>query len=107
MKLLFRKSYGRSVFAALPALLTMLFAVACQDDESQKWVDLRYKAEDAYILEATAPSPIRLQVKSTDPWRVYGLHDDWCTITPAEGTSGEIFDVEVRYSDNSTTGSIR
>lgn len=101
MKLLFRKSYGRSVFAALPALLTMLFAVACQDDESQKWVDLRYKAEDAYILEATAPSPIRLQVKSTDPWRVYGLHDDWCTITPAEGTSGEIFDVEVRYSDNS------
>ena len=101
MKLLFRKSYGRSVYAALPALLTMLFAVACQDDEPQKWVDLRYKAEDAYILEATAPSPIRLQVKSTDPWRVYGLHDDWCTITPAEGTSGEIFDVEVCYSDNS------
>ena len=100
MKLLFRKSYGRSVYAALPALLTMLFAVACQDDEPQKWVDLRYKAEDAYILEATAPSPIRLQVKSTDPWRVYGLHDDWCTITPAEGTSGEIFDVEVCYSDN-------
>ena len=59
MKLLFRKSYGRSVYAALPALLTMLFAMACQDDEPQKWVDLRYKAEDAYILEATAPSPIR------------------------------------------------
>lgn len=68
MKLLFRKSYGRSVFAALPALLTMLFAVACQDDESQKWVDLRYKAEDAYILEGdrTQSDPIAGEI---DPIR--------------------------------------
>lgn len=100
MKTLFRKPYDRSVFVTFPTLLTMLFAVACQDDESQKWVDLRYKAEDVYRLEATNPVPIRLQVKSTDPWSVYSQHDDWCTVTPSEGPSGETVDVEIRYADN-------
>lgn len=88
---------------ALMGLLVVvgsLFLHACQDDEQMKWVDLRYKAQDAYTLEALNPAPFMIQVMSTDPWEVYSKHSDWCTIAPAKGEAGEIFDVEIAYTDN-------
>lgn len=100
MKIPLLKSYGWGLLAMLPALMAAFLLVSCKDEEPMKWVDLRYKAEDAYTLEATSPAPIRMQVKSTDPWRVYGRHNDWCTITPSEGLADEISDVEVQYNDN-------
>ena len=100
MKIPFIKTCGRGVIAALPALTSVFVLVSCRNEESMKWVDLRYKAEDAYTLEASSPAPVMLQVKSTDPWRVYGQHGDWCTITPSEGPADEIFDIEVQYNDN-------
>ena len=65
-----------------------------------KWVDLRYLAEDGYTLTAASPEPIHLQVKSTDPWKVYGTKSSWCSITPSEGGASELFDVTVQYTEN-------
>ena len=78
------------------------FLTSCSDDdEAQKWVDLRYSAQDEYTLVAINPEPVVIQVKSTDPWKVYNLHDGWCTIDPATGDDVEkIYDVTVQYADN-------
>ena len=80
-------------------LLTGLF-ISCKKDEQLKWVDLRYLAEDAYDLPSASPDPIRLQVKSTEPWVIYGKDSRWCSITPSEGPAGELFNVEVLYTEN-------
>lgn len=100
MKSEYRISDIGRIPAHAAALLALLLSSSCREEEPTKWVDLRYKAEDAYTLEAINPEPIRLEVKSTDPWQVYGQHDEWCEISPSEGPAGEIFDVEVRYADN-------
>lgn len=74
--------------------------VSCRKAEPTKWVDLRYLAEDSYTLTAASPEPIRLQVKSTDQWKVYGTTPQWCSITPSEGGASELFDVTVQYTEN-------
>lgn len=80
-------------------LLAGAFA-SCKKTGPMKWVDLRYLAEDSYTLTATSPEPIRLKVKSTDPWKVYGTESSWCSITPSEGGASELFDVTVQYTEN-------
>lgn len=80
-------------------LLAGAFA-SCKKAGPMKWVDLRYIAEDSYTLTATSPEPIRLKVKSTDPWKVYGTESSWCSITPSEGGASELFDVTVQYTEN-------
>lgn len=80
-------------------LLAGAFA-SCKKAGPMKWVDLRYIAEDSYTLTATSPEPIRLKVKSTDPWKVYGTESSWCSITPSEGCASELFDVTVQYTEN-------
>ena len=80
-------------------LLAGAFA-SCKKAGPMKWVDLRYLAEDSYTLTATSPEPIRLKVKSTDPWKVYGTESSWCSITPSEGGASELFDVTVQYTEN-------
>lgn len=87
-------------------LMSMLVVVSslslqsCDDEEPIKGVDLRYKTQNAYTLEALNPPPFTIQVKSTDSWEVYSKHNDWCTITPDKGEAGEIFDVQISYKDN-------
>ncbi len=100
MNILRHKHGSRSVSKALTALLAILAASACNDDAPTDWVDLRFRAEDAYELSAESPEPIRLQVKSTKPWSVTGVNDKWCEITPGDGPAGETYDVTVQYSDN-------
>ena len=66
-------------------LASILALFSCSDEKEQmKWVDLRYRVEDSYLLEASNPETISFLVKSTDPWMVYGT-DDWYTITPPSG----------------------
>lgn len=87
----------------LLACLVLLagFPVSCRrDEQALKWVDLRFLAEDSYVLSASEPEPIRLQVKSTDPWEVYGTTSEWCTVSPSGGGPDELFDVLVQYTDN-------
>ena len=66
-------------------LASILALFSCSDEKEQmKWVDLRYRVEDSYLLEASNPETISFLVKSTDPWMVYGTAD-WYTITPPSG----------------------
>lgn len=90
---------------ALYGLLCSVCAVhvACSDDdEAVQGVDLRYRVENEYNLPASNAEPIVFQVKSTDLWKVYSLHEkeQWCSISPSSGEAGEIADVEVKYADN-------
>ena len=80
-------------FGSMPILQS------CQDDEAIKSVDLRYRVEDSYILEAKNPETISLVVKSTDKWEVFGKYD-WNTITPASGDAGEKYTVEITCTEN-------
>ena len=89
---------GKTILCGL-VLLAGAFA-SCKKAGPMKWVDLRYIAEDSYTLTATSPEPIRLKVKSTDPWKVYGTESSWCSITPSEGGASELFDVTVQYTEN-------
>ena len=66
-------------------LASILALFSCSDEKEQmKWVDLRYRVEDSYLLEASNPETITFLVKSTDPWMVYGTAD-WYAITPSSG----------------------
>lgn len=66
-------------------LASILALFSCSDEKEQmKWVDLRYRVEDSYLLEASNPETISFLVKSTDSWMVYGTAD-WYTITHPSG----------------------
>ena len=69
------------------------------DDEAMKSVDLRYRVEDSYLREARNPEPISFQVKSTDPWEVFGKYD-WYTISPNKGEAGETYNVTITCKEN-------
>lgn len=99
------KSLARGIVSVLPAIAVLSFA-SCEQNEPLKSVDLRFLAEDSYLLAASDPEPIRIQVSSTDPWHVYGKYPDWSTITPSEGTAlpvdrlAEATEVTIVYEDN-------
>ena len=89
----------RSVYFLLTSVL--LF-VSCNDKNEGplKYVDLRFLAEDSYTLSAKDPEIIKLQVKSTDPWEVYNTNSNWAKITPDKGDAGQLYNVEVLYTEN-------
>lgn len=72
-------------------LATSYLLQGCQEDETMKWVDLRYRVEkDAYTVDAKGTEQVSFQVKSTDPWEVFGTnHEDWYTISPDKGEAGD------------------
>lgn len=73
---------------------------SCSDDNApMKWVDLRYKVESSYLLEASNPETIEFLVKSTDPWSVYGKAD-WYSISPDHGEAGETFTISIKCKEN-------
>lgn len=94
-----RTNHWRALMGML-VVVCSIFLQSCQDEEQMKWVDLRYKTQNEYTLEALNPAPFTIQVKSTDAWEVYSNHNDWCTITPERGEAGETFDVQISYTDN-------
>lgn len=84
----------------LMLLSTILFLQSCNDDnEPMKWVDLRYRVNDSYSVEAQNPTPISFQVKSSDTWEVFGKYD-WHTITPNTGNPEEIYTVTITCNEN-------
>lgn len=73
-------------------------------------VDLRYRVESVYNLDATSPKPFNIVVKCTKPWVIRSYHPDWCIISDEEGEAqpdslvhegrGENTTVRVQYYDN-------
>ncbi|MDD4800298.1 MAG: BACON domain-containing carbohydrate-binding protein [Proteiniphilum sp.] len=89
--------FGLSLSTLLSALLLLN---SCKDEAGpMKWVDLRYRVEDAYLLEASNPEPFSFLVKSTDPWEVFG-RDDWFTISPDKGEPGKTYTVTITCKEN-------
>ncbi len=81
-------------------ILFSWFTQSCKDDETMKWVDLRYKTNDSYTISSDGRQTVDIQVKSTEPWIVYSNHSDWCTISPDQGKANELYDVQITYKPN-------
>jgi hypothetical protein len=69
------------------------------EDEAIEWVDLRYKVEDSYLVDAKQVEKVSFQVKSTDSWEVFGKYD-WHTISPDQGEADEIATVTIVCKEN-------
>lgn len=99
MKLTIKTSALWSI-SCIIAFAAMLFLQSCEDEnKAMKWVDLRYRVEDSYLLEAKNPESVSLQVKSTDPWEVFGQYN-WHTISPDKGEAGETHTVTITCLEN-------
>src|SRR5690606_23314496 len=97
----FKHKYKIIHFYLLMLLFTTLILNSCNEEaEAMKWVDLRYRVEDSYLLEAKEPALVTFQVKSTDPWEVFGK-EDWYSISPNKGEAGETYTVTVTANENS------
>ena len=91
--------------------LTIGFS-ACEEKQDQPLdsVDLRYRVNDSYDLDAVSPQAFTIVVKSTKPWTIRSYHPDWCIISEEEGEAqpdslvhvgkGENTYVKVQYYDN-------
>lgn len=94
--------------------LTALFA-GCQSKDvipeaNKDVVELRYRVESEYHLDATSAKPFQIVVKSSRPWTITSKHPDWCIIEQEEGEAvadtlvhqgkGESTTVKVQYYDN-------
>lgn len=83
---------------------TLLFTtlgvfISCDNEETLKYVDLRYKVDEPYLVDATNAQKIEIQVKSSDPWEVFGSQN-WHSITPDHGDPGETTTVSILCEDN-------
>lgn len=96
------KKYNHCWYALLSILTigTPLLTNSCSDNEAERIVDLRYRAEDNYTLSASTPEQIKIQVKSSEKWTVFSDHPEWCTISPDQGESGKTFEVTIQYKAN-------
>jgi len=95
---------------AATALAGGLSGCGTKEPEAVKTVDLRYRVENSYSLEAVSPKAFTILVASTDPWTVRSEHPDWCIIDIEEGDASdaallhagkaEATTVRVQYYDN-------
>lgn len=82
-----------------PLLFACISIHSCSEDDPAKWVDLRYKTDDTYTVPASGKESVTIQVKSTDPWTVFG-HETWTTISPDHGDAGTTYDVTITCKEN-------
>ena len=94
--------------------LAVVMAACSQKNEIPKAntdvVDLRYRVESEYHLDATSAKPFNIVVKSSRPWTITSDHPDWCIIEKEEGEAvadtlvhkgqGESTTVKVQYYNN-------
>ena len=86
-------------FSILYFAVLSLALIGCEEKEDLKWVDLRYRVEDSYLLTATNPEVIKFQVKSTDTWEILGSQS-WYKISPDKGEAGDTYDVTITSEEN-------
>ena len=90
------------IILAAAALIPGLWGCRDKDDKEEiKTVELRYRVNDSYDLDAVAAKPFTIVVTSTDPWTITSAHPDWCII---ETEAGQGSDPEaVRYGQGNKT----
>ena len=98
----------------LTGLILMAGLASCTDNDktlvTDGGVDLRYRVNDSYDLDAISPKSFTIVVKSTRPWTITSAHPDWNIIEQEEGEAvpdslvhvgkGESTVVKVQYYDN-------
>ena len=95
---------------AAAALLGGLAGCSQKEQETIQAVDLRYRCESEYNLDATGAKAFTIVVTSSAPWTVTSEHPDWCIISDEEGEAspadavhvgqGTKTNVRVQYYDN-------
>jgi len=80
---------------AAAALLGGLAGCTQKEQETIKAVDLRYRAEDEYNLDAKGAKAFTIVVTSSAPWAVTSAHPDWCIISDETGEASPLEDVHV------------
>ena len=95
---------------AAAALATGLAGCSQKEQENNQVVDLRYRCESEYNLDATNAKAFTIVVTSSAPWTVTSEHPDWCIISDEEGEAspaeavhvgqGTKTNVRVQYYDN-------
>lgn len=81
-----------------------------KEPEKMKSVDLRFRVEDSYVLDAVSAKAFNILVVSSDPWTIRSEHPTWCYITEEGGDASdaalvyvgkaEPTNVKVQYYDN-------
>ena len=101
-----------NIILVLAVLIPGLWGCQPEKTEPVKVVDLRYRVEDSYELEAISPRGISITIASTDPWTVTTQHPEWCMIDIEEGEASDpdsvhvglgkktIVHVQYYYNDN-------
>lgn len=100
---------------AMSALMTGLTACETKEDkgmDEEDIVELRYRVESEYNLDAVSAKPFTIVVKSSHPWTIRSYHPDWCIIEQEDGEAvdaalvhvgkGESTAVKVQYYDNTS-----
>lgn len=98
------------IFCAFIALVPGLWSCQFKGEEPVKTVDLRYRAESEYNLDALGAKAFTIVVTSSSPWSVTSEHPDWCIISEEAGAAspadsvlvgrGEKTSIRVQYYDN-------
>ena len=101
------------MFLAAAALMTGLTACESKEEKGmdpEDIVELRYRVESEYHLDAVSAKPFTVVVKSSHPWTIRSYHPDWCIIEQEDGEAvdpelvhvgqGESTTVKVQYYDN-------
>ncbi len=91
---------SKIVLTLLSLVSCMLLIQSCSDDSAPKSVDLRYRVEDSYEVNAIQHDKVTFLVKSSDPWKVFGTQD-WYSVTPSVGNVVDsIYTVAIQCVEN-------
>lgn len=107
----------KTLYLLMAAAALMAGLTACESKEDkgideEDIIDLRYRVESQYDLDAVSAKPFTIVVKSSHPWTIRSYHPDWCIIEQEDGEAvdpelvhvgkGESTSVKVQYYDNTS-----
>lgn len=91
------------ILCAAAALLPGLWG--CQRKAATEAVDaveLRYRADDVYSLDARGAKAFTILVASSKPWTVTSEHPDWCIISDEDGAAADPATLHVGKAEPTT-----
>ena len=91
-----------NIILVLAVLIPGLWGCQPEKVTPVKVVDLRYRVDDSYELEAISPRTITIVVASTDPWTITTTHPEWCMIDIEEGEGSPADSVHVGLGTKTT-----
>lgn len=78
-----------NIFCVAAALTAGLWSCQQKEEGPLETVDLRYRCESSYELDAIGAKSFSILVASSKDWTVTSAHPDWCIITQEEGVASD------------------